>query len=182
MHDVLARLDGSFDKRCRCCCLHVRAAWWLAAWASPGWSDAKFRRRFRAPARHRFFCIPRKHCMAIWACSREGMPLLAVSYGGETEEIVRLLGALKRLEISLVTLTGNTSSTLASQRCGAGCARERRSLLSKSGAHREHYRRDGCRGCAWQLRCWSGADFAMMILRRCILLAAWAISCCAWNI
>ena len=42
-----------------------------------------------------------------------GDALLAVSYGGETEEIVRLLPALKRLEMALVTLTGKTDSTLA---------------------------------------------------------------------
>lgn len=39
--------------------------------------------------------------------------LLAVSYGGETEEIVALLEAVKRLEIRLVTMTGNPRSTLA---------------------------------------------------------------------
>jgi arabinose-5-phosphate isomerase len=42
-----------------------------------------------------------------------GDAMLAVSYGGETEEIVRLLEALKRLEIPLVTVTGNVNSTLA---------------------------------------------------------------------
>src|ERR1700730_12727390 len=42
-----------------------------------------------------------------------GDALLAVSYGGETEEIVRLLEALKRLEMPLVTLTGEMQSTLA---------------------------------------------------------------------
>jgi len=42
-----------------------------------------------------------------------GDALLAVSYGGETEEIVRLLEALKRLEMRLVTLTGKIRSTLA---------------------------------------------------------------------
>jgi arabinose-5-phosphate isomerase len=35
-----------------------------------------------------------------------------VSYGGETEEIIRLLEALKRLEMPMVTLTGKTRSTL----------------------------------------------------------------------
>jgi arabinose-5-phosphate isomerase len=38
--------------------------------------------------------------------------MLAVSYSGETEEIVRLLEALKRLQMPLVTLTGRVSSTL----------------------------------------------------------------------
>jgi len=37
---------------------------------------------------------------------------MAVSYGGETQEIIALLEALKRLEIPLVTLTGKTKSTL----------------------------------------------------------------------
>jgi arabinose-5-phosphate isomerase len=39
--------------------------------------------------------------------------MLAVSYGGETEEIIQLLEALKRLEMPLVTLTGKPQSTLA---------------------------------------------------------------------
>lgn len=39
--------------------------------------------------------------------------LLALSYSGETEELLRLLETVKRLAIPLVTLTGNTSSTLA---------------------------------------------------------------------
>jgi arabinose-5-phosphate isomerase len=39
--------------------------------------------------------------------------LLAISYGGETEEIVSLLETVKRLNVPLVTLTGNARSTLA---------------------------------------------------------------------
>ncbi len=39
--------------------------------------------------------------------------LLAISYGGETEEIIALLETIKRLNVRLVTLTGNPRSTLA---------------------------------------------------------------------
>ena len=39
--------------------------------------------------------------------------MLAVSYGGETEEIVALVATIKRLGLPLVTLTGNLRSTLA---------------------------------------------------------------------
>lgn len=39
--------------------------------------------------------------------------LLALSYSGETEELLRLLDTVKRLAIALVTLTGNAASTLA---------------------------------------------------------------------
>src|SRR5215475_10246797 len=42
-----------------------------------------------------------------------GDAMLAVSYGGETQEILQLLEALKRLEIPLVTLTGCVQSTIA---------------------------------------------------------------------
>ena len=39
--------------------------------------------------------------------------LVALSYSGETEELVRLLDTVKRLGIPLIALTGNLSSTLA---------------------------------------------------------------------
>ena len=39
--------------------------------------------------------------------------LLAISYGGETEEILALLETAKRLRVPLVTLTANARSTLA---------------------------------------------------------------------
>ncbi len=39
--------------------------------------------------------------------------VVALSYSGETEELLRLLDTLKRLAIPLITLTGNLSSTLA---------------------------------------------------------------------
>ena len=42
-----------------------------------------------------------------------GDALLAVSYSGETEEIIALLEALKRLGMPIVTLTGRVHSTLA---------------------------------------------------------------------
>ncbi len=42
-----------------------------------------------------------------------GDALLALSYSGETEELLRLLPALQRLDITLVTFTGCGGSTLA---------------------------------------------------------------------
>ena len=43
----------------------------------------------------------------------KGDVVLALSHSGETEEIVRLLEFLKRLEIPLITMTGEAESTLA---------------------------------------------------------------------
>jgi len=39
--------------------------------------------------------------------------LIALSYSGETEELLRLLDTVKRLDIQLIALTGNLNSTLA---------------------------------------------------------------------
>jgi arabinose-5-phosphate isomerase len=39
--------------------------------------------------------------------------VMAISNSGETEEIIRLLPTLKRLDIRIISLTGNTHSTLA---------------------------------------------------------------------
>ena len=39
--------------------------------------------------------------------------ILVVSHGGESEELVRLLGPLKALAAALVAITGNATSTLA---------------------------------------------------------------------
>jgi arabinose-5-phosphate isomerase len=39
--------------------------------------------------------------------------LLAISYGGESEEIIALLDTIKRLSVAMVTLTGKPRSTLA---------------------------------------------------------------------
>ncbi len=42
-----------------------------------------------------------------------GDTVIALSNSGETEEIARMLPSLKRLEIKIIALTGNTESTLA---------------------------------------------------------------------
>lgn len=43
----------------------------------------------------------------------EGDAALALSYSGETEELVRLLPYLKRMKVSVIAITGNLRSTLA---------------------------------------------------------------------
>jgi len=43
----------------------------------------------------------------------KGDVVLAISYSGETDELVRLLEILKRLDLTMIALTGNRESTLA---------------------------------------------------------------------
>ena len=45
---------------------------------------------------------------------RQGDVILALSYSGDTEEIMRLLPAFNRLQTRLIAMTGNQSSSLAS--------------------------------------------------------------------
>jgi arabinose-5-phosphate isomerase len=59
-----------------------------------------------------FFLHPAEALHGDLGMLARGDAMLAVSYGGETEEIIRLLEALKRLEMPLVTLTGKSDSTL----------------------------------------------------------------------
>jgi len=59
-----------------------------------------------------FFLHPAEALHGDLGMLARGDAMLAVSYSGETEEIIRLLEALKRLEMPLVTLTGKVTSTL----------------------------------------------------------------------
>lgn len=43
----------------------------------------------------------------------DGDIILALSYSGETEELINLLPFIKRFEVKIISLTGNTTSTLA---------------------------------------------------------------------
>jgi arabinose-5-phosphate isomerase len=60
-----------------------------------------------------FFLHPAEALHGDLGMLAHGDAMLAVSYGGETQEIIQLLEALKRLEMPLVTLTGCVQSTLA---------------------------------------------------------------------
>jgi arabinose-5-phosphate isomerase len=60
-----------------------------------------------------FFLHPAEALHGDLGMLARGDAMLAVSYGGETQEIIQLLEALKRLEMTLVTLTGCVQSTLA---------------------------------------------------------------------
>src|SRR5436190_21486570 len=60
-----------------------------------------------------FFLHPAEALHGDLGMLAAGDAILAVSYAGETREIVALLDALSRMEIKLVALTGNARSTIA---------------------------------------------------------------------
>ena len=62
--------------------------------------------------------------MATWACWRKGDLVLALSYSGETEEILRLLPTLKRIGDGLISFCcAMAFDPGAGQRCGPRCER-----------------------------------------------------------
>ncbi|MBC8412464.1 MAG: KpsF/GutQ family sugar-phosphate isomerase [Nitrospira sp.] len=60
-----------------------------------------------------FFLNPAEGSHGDVGMVTKGDVVLALSNSGETDEIVRLLPALKRLEIKLISMTGNPASSLA---------------------------------------------------------------------
>ncbi len=111
LQEVKARLDSSFAKAvdvlfaCK-----GRVA--VTGMGKSGLIGRKISATLSSTGTPSFFLHPAEALHGDLGMLARGDVMLAVSYGGETEEIVRLLEALKRLEMPLVTLTGKVASTL----------------------------------------------------------------------
>jgi arabinose-5-phosphate isomerase len=112
IQDVLARLDGSFEKAVELL-FACKGRVVVSGMGKSGLIGRKISATFSSTGTPSFFLHPAEALHGDLGMLARGDAMLAVSYGGETEEIVRLLEALKRLEIPLVTLTGKPQSTLA---------------------------------------------------------------------
>jgi len=112
IQDAMARLDASFEKavdvlfRCK-----GRVV--VTGMGKSGLIGRKISATFSSTGTPSFFLHPAEALHGDLGMLARGDAMLAVTYGGETEEIIQLLEALKRLEVSLVTLTGKIHSTLA---------------------------------------------------------------------
>ena len=112
LQDVLARLDGSFERAVDVL-FACKGRVVVSGMGKSGLIGRKISATFSSTGTPSFFLHPAEALHGDLGMLARGDALLAVSYGGETEEIVRLLEALKRLEMLLITLTGKTDSTLA---------------------------------------------------------------------
>ena len=112
IQDVLARLDASFERAVDllfACKGRVVAT----GMGKSGLIGRKISGTLSSTGTPSFFLHPAEALHGDLGMLAPGDAMLALSYGGETQEIISLLEALKRLEIPLVTLTGKTDSTLA---------------------------------------------------------------------
>ena len=112
LHDVLARLDDTFLKAVELL-FDCKGRVVVGGMGKSGLIGRKISATFSSTGTPSFFLHPAEALHGDLGMLARGDVFLAVSYGGETEEIIRLLEALKRLEIPLITLTGKTKSTLA---------------------------------------------------------------------
>ena len=112
IRDMLARLNANFERAvdvlfaCK-----GRVA--VSGMGKSGLIGRKISATLSSTGTTSFFLHPAEALHGDLGMLARGDAMLAVSYGGETQEIIQLLEALKRLEMPLVTLTGCAQSTLA---------------------------------------------------------------------
>lgn len=112
IQDVLTRLDATFEKAVDLL-FACKGRVVLTGMGKSGIVARKISATFSSTGTPSFFLHPGEALHGDLGMLARGDTVIAVSYGGETQEIVQLLEALKRLEIPLITLTGNLKSTLA---------------------------------------------------------------------
>ncbi len=112
IQDVLARLDDRFEKAVEVL-FACKGRVVVSGMGKSGLIGRKISATLSSTGTPSFFLHPAEALHGDLGMLARGDAMLAVSYGGETEEIIRLLEALKRLEMPVVTLTGKADSTLA---------------------------------------------------------------------
>jgi arabinose-5-phosphate isomerase len=112
IQDVLARLDASFDRAVEVL-FACKGRVVVTGMGKSGLIGRKISGTLSSTGTPSFFLHPAEALHGDLGMLARGDALLAISYGGETQEILNLLETLKRLEIAIVTLTGNPKSTLA---------------------------------------------------------------------
>jgi arabinose-5-phosphate isomerase len=112
IQDVFARLDESFEKAVDIL-FACKGRVVVTGMGKSGLIGRKISATLSSTGTPSFFLHPADALHGDLGMLARGDAILAVSYGGETEEIIHLLEALKRLEAPLVTLTGKIQSTLA---------------------------------------------------------------------
>ena len=108
---MLARLDSTFERAVDLL-LDCKGRVVVTGMGKSGLVARKISATLSSTGTPSFFLHPADAVHGDLGMLAPGDTVLAVSYGGETDEIVALLGAFKRLEISLVLLTGKPKSTL----------------------------------------------------------------------
>jgi arabinose-5-phosphate isomerase len=110
--DLVPRLGDGFDRAVEL--LHgCGGRVVVTGMGKSGLIGAKIAATFSSTGTPSIFLHPAEAVHGDIGMLMKGDLALAISYSGETEELVRLLEILKRLDIGLIALTGGRDSTLA---------------------------------------------------------------------
>jgi arabinose-5-phosphate isomerase len=112
LQDAMARLGAAFERAVETL-FACRGRVAVTGMGKSGIVGRKISATLSSTGTPSFFLHPAEALHGDLGMLARGDIMLAVSYGGETREIIALLDALKRLEIRLVALTGNVKSTIA---------------------------------------------------------------------
>ncbi|HTP70477.1 MAG TPA: KpsF/GutQ family sugar-phosphate isomerase [Dongiaceae bacterium] len=112
IRDLEARLDASFERAVELL-FACKGRVVVAGMGKSGLIGRKISATLSSTGTPSFFLHPAEALHGDLGMLARGDALLAITYGGETPEILNLLETLKRLEMPIVTLTGNVKSTLA---------------------------------------------------------------------
>jgi len=112
LQDLEGRLDASFEGAVQLL-LSCKGRVVVTGMGKSGLVGRKISATLSSTGTPSFFLHPADALHGDLGMLAKGDVLLAITYGGETQEILNLLETLKRLEIPIVALTGNNKSTLA---------------------------------------------------------------------
>ena len=110
--ELVERLDQNFDRAVETV-FACRGRLVVTGMGKSGLIGQKISATFSSTGSPSFFLHPAEALHGDLGRLVPGDVLLALSYSGETEEVLRLLDTVGRLGIPLITLTGALSSTLA---------------------------------------------------------------------
>jgi arabinose-5-phosphate isomerase len=111
IRDVLARLDSSFEEAVALL-LGCKGRVVVTGMGKSGLIGRKIAATLSSTGTPSFFLHPAEALHGDLGMLARGDVMLAISYGGETVEIIQLLATIERLAMPLVILTGKVRSTL----------------------------------------------------------------------
>ena len=110
--DLATRLDRSFHQAVEML-LHTRGRIVVSGMGKSGNIGKKLSSTFASTGAPSFFLHPAEALHGDLVMVTRGDTILAISYGGETEEVVRLIPYLRELEVPIIALVGDLDSTVA---------------------------------------------------------------------
>jgi arabinose-5-phosphate isomerase len=112
IQELASRLDGKFERAVEVL-LACKGRVVVTGMGKSGLIGRKIAATFSSTGTPSLFLHPAEALHGDLGMMLAGDAVLAISYSGDTEEIMALVPTIKRLALPLVTLTGNLKSTLA---------------------------------------------------------------------